>query len=198
MPKTIKTKDGIVIRNVPDELAADSPEVRQRIAEARAERDGTAAPVVTAPEAPATVQPAAAQAEAINPVLGLGMEAVTAVNRVGASMFDIATAPVQALLNVAGAEVPTLRSTVAERGAFAGEGVATDIVAGGAELAVLSATGGGATRMLASSLDDIARFGERTLDRVIRTLGGTTPAQDVMLGAVAGGGGRASKYCFVF
>lgn len=38
MPYTVKTKDGITIRNIPDTLAPDSEEVRAWVAKARAER----------------------------------------------------------------------------------------------------------------------------------------------------------------
>ena len=44
MPKTIRTKDGIVIRDVPDNVDPNGPEMRARVAEARAQRDGTEAP----------------------------------------------------------------------------------------------------------------------------------------------------------
>ena len=41
MPFSIRTKDGIIINNIPDNLAADSVEVRVRVDEERAKRDGT-------------------------------------------------------------------------------------------------------------------------------------------------------------
>ena len=122
----------------------------------------------------------------------LAMEGVASVNRAGASLIDIATSPAQYLLQKAGFDIPTLRSTVAEKGDFAGEGLATDVVAGGAELATLGLTGGATTRMLASSLDEIARFGESATQGVLRQLGRTTPAQDVIAGAASGMGGEIS------
>jgi hypothetical protein len=46
MPYEIETRDGIVIRGIPDDVAQDADIVRQKVARARAERDGkpTAAP----------------------------------------------------------------------------------------------------------------------------------------------------------
>src|SRR5262245_45049566 len=35
MPYEIETKDGIVIRNIPDEIKPDSPELRQRVQQVR-------------------------------------------------------------------------------------------------------------------------------------------------------------------
>jgi len=119
------------------------------------------------------------------------MEAVTAINRAGASAIDIATAPGQFLLNLAGFKVPTLRSTIPERGAFTGGGIATDIIAASGELAGSSLMSGAATRYIANGLSDVARFGESTFKNVIRSLGSTTPTQDLVMGAVAGAGGES-------
>ena len=102
----------------------------------------------------------------------LAMEGVASVNRAGASLIDIATSPAQYLLQKAGFDIPTLRSTVAEKGDFAGEGLATDVVAGGAELATLGLTGGATTRMLELPLEWVVKSVE-TLQLVCleKTLG---------------------------
>ena len=121
----------------------------------------------------------------------LAMEGVTAVNRAGASTIDIATAPLQYLANKIGLNIPTLRSTVPEKGAFAGQSLATDFIAAGGELGTLALTGGGATRALASGLDEVARYGENALRGVLRSLGATTPRQDAAYGAFAGMGAEA-------
>lgn len=61
MPYTVKTKDGIILQNIPDELAPDSPEVRARVDQARASRPIQMVPshVVTQPlpEAPPAPEP---------------------------------------------------------------------------------------------------------------------------------------------
>lgn len=50
MPYEITTRDGITIRNIPDNLAPDSQELKDRVAKIRAERDGSAAAAPSAPQ----------------------------------------------------------------------------------------------------------------------------------------------------
>lgn len=60
MPYSITTKDGITVNNIPDNVPADSPELKARVAAIRAEQQ-SAAPAPTAPtpaSAPATQEPA--------------------------------------------------------------------------------------------------------------------------------------------
>lgn len=135
-----------------------------------------------------TIQP---QQQARSPsVSDYGMELVAGFNRPMASLVDIATAPGQALLNLAGFNVPTLRSTVAERGEFAGQGPITDIMAAGGEIGGAAMTMGGITSTVASGLRDVARFGDDVLSRVIQSMGGRGPVKDFVEGAVAGMGGE--------
>jgi hypothetical protein len=123
------------------------------------------------------------------------MEAVTGANRAGASAFDIATSPLQLMANVAGFDVPTLRSTIPERGEFAGPGIVTDVLGAGGELGISSLTAGGFSRAVSQSLDDLVRMGadETTLMNVFREMGRTTPTQDVILGSISGAGGEIAE-----
>ena len=84
-------------------------------------------------------------------------EVVSAVSRPATSFVDIVTAPAQAVVREAFREVgfeppPTLRSTVAERGEFAGAGVLTDAIAGSGEAFSYAITGGQPTRVVANML----------------------------------------------
>lgn len=49
MPYSITTKDGITINNIPDDMPADHPELRQRVATIRGQKAPAPAPDVTAP-----------------------------------------------------------------------------------------------------------------------------------------------------
>jgi len=64
MPYTVRTKDGITLPNIPDELAPDSAEVRAMVAQARSKRG----PVAPSPEQRAAeLRPGVAQANLANP-----------------------------------------------------------------------------------------------------------------------------------
>ena len=137
----------------------------------------------------------APQATVVQPEAGLrefAGEAVSAFVRPAASLFDIATAPGQALLRAAGIDVPSLRSTVAERGEFAGDTPVTQVIAATGALGSMAATGGGIQRFLAKGLTEVGRFGEGALSRVLQSLGASTPTDDLVMGMVAGAGGEAA------
>jgi|TARA_R110002110_G_C13441925_1_gene716234 hypothetical protein len=119
-----------------------------------------------------------------------GMEFVTAINRPAASMIDIATSPAQGLLQLAGIDVPTLRSTIPERGAFAGDDTITKVIAGGGEFASMTAPFMATSRWLSRGLSEVAKYGEPTLQRVIRSLGATPVRQEMTQAIVAGSGGE--------
>lgn len=53
MPYTVQTKDGIVVRNIPDDIPADDPRVKAKVEAARASRATGQAPEVSAPVDPA-------------------------------------------------------------------------------------------------------------------------------------------------
>lgn len=140
-------------------------------------------------------EPSAPQATVRQPEPGLreyAGEAVSAFVRPAASLFDIATAPGQALLRGAGIDVPTLRSTVAERGEFAGESPMTQAIAATGELGSMAVTGGGIQRFLAKGLTEVGRFGEGALSRVLQSLGASTATDDLIMGMVSGAGGEAA------
>tara|TARA_R110000772_G_scaffold16270_4_gene46421 strand:+ start:2143 stop:3960 length:1818 start_codon:yes stop_codon:yes gene_type:complete len=195
MSQTLKTKDGIVINNIPDDVDLNGPDMRQRVAEERAKRDGTAMP--TPPmETPAAQDPT----PSVVPPTGLeragnlAMEGVAGFNRATLGTADFLTSPLQAIAQVGGFDLPTFSEQGTPRGAFAGDGLATDMAAGAGELANLSAVSGGILRKAAQSLDDVVRFvapssRDATTLNVIRTLGNTTAADDIALGGVSGAGG---------
>lgn len=49
MPYSITTKDGITVQNIPDDVPADDPSLRERVAKARAQRDALNRPQPTTP-----------------------------------------------------------------------------------------------------------------------------------------------------
>jgi hypothetical protein len=126
----------------------------------------------------------------------LAMEGISGFNRAGLASADFLTSPLQALAQVGGFDLPTFSEQGTPRGAFAGDGLATDVAASAGELSNLSAVSGGILRKAAQSLDDVIRFiapssRDATTLNVVRTLGNTTAADDIALGAVSGGGGAA-------
>jgi hypothetical protein len=71
MPYTVKTKDGITLPNIPDELAPDSPEVRAMVAKARGGGSGAPASTQMASHAPsaATTQESGQQEKPYDPTV---------------------------------------------------------------------------------------------------------------------------------
>lgn len=113
-------------------------------------------------------------------------EAVSALSRPMASFIDIVTAPGQAVVREGFRELgfeppPTLRSLVAERGEFAGPGVATDIVAGSGEVVSYAITGGQPTRVVANMLSHSLK--NNTLKNVLELIGSGRPIDDLAFGA---------------
>lgn len=83
MPYTVKTKDGIIIPNIPDTLAPDSPDVRAMVAKARADR---AAQPITPNQRAADLNPGVAAANQISPAPPVKEEPrTTAAGIVGAA-----------------------------------------------------------------------------------------------------------------
>ena len=120
-------------------------------------------------------------------------EVVSAVSRPASSFVDIVTAPAQAVVREAFREVgfeppPTLRSTVAERGEFAGAGVLTDAIAGSGEAFSYAITGGQPTRVVANMLSHSLKNG--TLKNVLELMGSGRAIDDVAFGAYGGIGGE--------
>lgn len=124
----------------------------------------------------------------------IAMEGISGFNRAGLATADFLTSPLQGLAQLGGFDLPTFSDAGTPRGAFAGQGLATDVASGAGELANLSASAGGVLRAASQSLDDVVRFiapssRDATVANVIRTLGNTSIADDLVLGGVSGAGG---------
>jgi len=85
MPYSIQTKDGIVVRNIPDNIARDAPELKERVARVRAERA-----TQQAPQQQAAPQERAPLFTAENPLGMVGRAATKAVK-------DTVASPIRAL-----------------------------------------------------------------------------------------------------
>ena len=208
MAYTITTRDGITIPDIPDELAPDSPEVREMV---RVERERRANESATAQNSDIPLVPGASGYEE-------QLTANTAPQEPQRSMVDTAIAgagelagginrPVQQLMDVpanfvnSGLDIldqsgvmeserrlPTLRDSMwgSETGDFLGEGTAANILSGAGEVASTGLGVGTALRQGVQALTPLARAGEGTVRGVIRNLGSTTPVQDVGYGAASG------------
>lgn len=111
-----------------------------------------------------------------------------------AGMADIATSPFQAFMAAIGKPVPSFESMVTPKGAFAGQGPATETASALGSLTTGGVTSGAIARSAVTSiLDDAARYGESAFRGVLRQLGSSTAADDAMaaassvLGASMGG-----------
>lgn len=119
----------------------------------------------------------------------LGAETVSAANRAFLGLGDIVLSPVNVALQATGRErIEPLAEKFGEpKGAFAGEGLPTEIAAGVGELGATALAGGAAIRGLTSGLP-AATSGEAAGTGVARQLAATTPVQDIAGGALAGAG----------
>tara|TARA_R110001606_G_C15379751_1_gene650314 strand:- start:34 stop:1914 length:1881 start_codon:yes stop_codon:yes gene_type:complete len=134
-------------------------------------------------------------------IVNRGMEFITSVNRAGTQTLDVLTSPAQAVVNVGAAGLrqmgfnvpgmPTLRSTVPERGAFAPDDALTKVMAGAGELATISVPSGVATRAIGSMANTAAKYGQTAFNNFLEVLGKTRAIDDVTFGLTAGAGGEA-------
>ncbi len=134
-------------------------------------------------------------------IVNRGMEFVTAVNRAGAQTIDVLTSPVQAAVNLGAfglrqmgfdaPGMPTLRSTVPERGAFARDDAMTKVIAGAGELATMAVPSGVATRAIGSMANTSAKYGQTAFNNFLEMLGKTRATDDLTFGLAAGAGGEA-------
>jgi len=116
-------------------------------------------------------------------------EAVGGAARGIAGLGDILQSPYQLARQAFGKEPQSLTSLVTPKGAFAGEGVATDIASTAGEFGVSALSFGTAARGLVSNLlDDALKQGESAFRGVLRQLGSSTPVEDVVAGIVSGAG----------
>lgn len=106
MPYTIETEDGITIENVPDNLPKDAPQLKERVAQLRAQRQSGAAPAA-APQQ--TQQEPPAPQEASTTLGGLagaitrGLAPYAAGAATGAGIGAVATAPIGGVGAIPGA-----------------------------------------------------------------------------------------------
>jgi len=152
---------------------------------------------VGVPEGFTIVEPAPAPAPPQDPrgvvgtaVAGAG-EVAAGVNRQLLGLLDfLGPDNINAILQVVGSEkrVPTFGQLAEPKGAFLGPGQAADILGGVGEVAGISAGVGGALRQGAQALSPLARQSESAIRGVLRQAGTTTPAQDILLGGLAGAG----------
>ena len=135
-------------------------------------------------------------------LLDRGMEFVTSVNRATTGLADIATTPIQ--YGIQAARQGTLnpqggsffRSTVPERGEFAGDDYATKIIAGAGDLATLAIPSGMYARGLSNLISQASKLNPTTFQKVLQELGKTTVKQDVGYGLLSGAGGEAAVEMF--
>ena len=90
MAYTIRTKDGIVINNIPDDVAPDSDVLKQRVADLRASRQaGPKAAVDTAPQAPVEPEEESSLQSFVEPALAIGSSIVAEPAAGIAGLFQI-------------------------------------------------------------------------------------------------------------
>jgi hypothetical protein len=105
---------------------------------------------------------------------------------------------INSVLQLTGAEarVPTFEQGArnvglyADKGAFAGEGLATDVAAAAGSVLPAAIGFGAAVRQGAKALPALAPPSEAPLPSILRQAATSTPAQDVMFGAAAAAGGE--------
>lgn len=202
MPYSITTKDGIIINNIPDDVAPDSPELKQRVAAIRAS-GGQDQPLTTPSMADQLLRQAGLTARAVGPVaagatLG-GMMAGppgAAVGALGVGLGQMVGDPLVGLYNRAmGTNVPTPSQSMESLMTRAGlpepatptERVVQDITRAGA-----SATGfaRGSGQMGATMLAGRQMAGQPAgIAPEVLGLLARYPAQQVSGAALAGGAG---------
>jgi hypothetical protein len=121
-------------------------------------------------------------------VMDYANELSGALARPLASMVDMAISPALAGYEaVTGKRAGGATSLVTPRGAFTGDDKLGQAIAVGGELATSSITVGQAGRSFVSSfMDEAARYGESAFRGVLRQLGSSAPADDVIAGFISG------------
>jgi hypothetical protein len=150
------------------------------------------------------------QKSGVQRAIDVGMEYVAGVDRPFASLVDFITTPIraveqqvrpyaQAMLGIR--DIPdspqaafratepfSLRGMVAEKGEFAGEGVATDIAAGAGEFTGLIMSMNPAQRLTTQAIAKGLETG--TAKNVFELLGSGKPIDDIVFGVTGGFGGE--------
>ena len=125
--------------------------------------------------------------------VALGMEFIASVNRGAVNILDVAISPLRALTISHPADpfsTESMRQMIGSKGAFAGEGLGTDIAAASGQLTFDTAVGGAVFRGLSQSINKLGKVSPTALDNILETLGRTTFADDVAMGFSAGVGGE--------
>ena len=125
------------------------------------------------------------------------MEAVAAFNRPLATLTDIAISPIALAAETLGIPFVNFRQKVGEKGQFAGDSFATDVISASGELASIAIPFGMATRATGEMLSSLSTLENTSLFRqTLKNIGEiftkTTVASDVGYGAVAGAGGEVA------
>lgn len=127
--------------------------------------------------------------------VGFGMEFVSAVNRGGLNLLDVALSPLRALTISHPADpfsTEKARQRIGQKGQFAGDGLGTDIAAAAGQLSFDTAVGGAIFRGLSQSVNKLGKVSPTALDNILETMGKTTFADDVAMGFSAGVGGEVA------
>lgn len=134
--------------------------------------------------------------EPLSMPVALGMEFVSAVNRGAVNILDIAISPLRAL-TISHPSDPfsteDMRQRIGQKGAFAGQGLGTDIAAASGQLTFDTAIGGAVFRGLSQTINQLGKTSPTALDNILENLGKTTFADDVAMGFSAGVGGELAS-----
>lgn len=201
MSYSIRTKDGIQINNIPDDVEPNSDRLRQRVAEIRAqqkrEKPEKNRQIFPAPEANTQESTTQGMAEAAG---NIGLEFAAGVNRGATELLDfLGPDQINAILQLFGSEkrIPTLTDTLSAgtQGGFMEEGLPRDAVRAAGEV-IPSAVGIGASlRAGANQLPKIASGGESVARGTLRDMGRSTAVQDAVgAGLSAAGGEVGAEY----
>lgn len=134
---------------------------------------------------PMPTMPAPKPSPSVSDYLG---ELTAGLARPIASLLDIAMSPVAVGYELAtGEKARGASSMMAPRGAYTGDSILGQALGAGGELAASSLTIGQAGRSLVTNvLDEAAVAGESAMKGVLRQLGSSTPADDVLAGFISG------------
>lgn len=127
----------------------------------------------------------------------IALEGMAAVNRGAAGIVDFAATPVNAALQLAGADlrIPSAVQALAPatQGNFMEQGLGRDIVRGAGESVPAALAVGGALRQAASALPAMGQASESIGAGALRQLGSTSAAQDAGFAALSGAGGAVGQ-----
>lgn len=127
----------------------------------------------------------------------IALEGMAAVNRGAAGIVDFAATPVNAALQLAGADlrIPSAVQALAPatQGNFMEQGLGRDIVRGAGEAVPAALAVGGALRQAASALPAMGQASESIGAGALRQLGSTSAAQDAGFAALSGAGGAVGQ-----